>query len=260
MNNKLEKFSIGTSAFGSRVSDEKSIKIIEKQIYNGINKIDTSPFYGFGYAEKNIGIAIKNFKRENLSISSKFGILPPKISNLTRKIYPIIKKIYSIPGISSIINKNINYKKDDLLSLEQINESIFQSLCNLNTNYLDCLFVHTNLNEYLTNPEIIDYLLDLKNKNIIKQIGVTTSKIDEGFLKLVSMHCNFIDTIQIPYKEYNEFLVQNFKINYFSIFSNKSYSEDLFIKKYHANNGNFIILNTNLNRIDKRLNYFKQIL
>lgn len=260
MINKLSKLSIGTSAYGSRVSDIESIKIIKKLLDSGITKIDTSPFYGFGYSEYNVGKSIQNYNRENLSISSKFGITAQKIPNLVRRFYPVVKKLYSIPGLNKLVKNKVVIKNDEILSLEQIQQSISRSLYNLNTTYLDCLHIHTNLISYLSNEGVVDYLYELKNKFVINKIGITASKIDDEFLKIISDNNNFIDIIQIPYKEYSEDFNLKFKVNYYSIFSSNSFIEHQFIQNYHTNNGDFIILNTNLAKVEKRINHFNKIL
>ena len=52
-------------------NDERDIKAIKKAIELGITAIDTAEMYGNGHAEELVGIAIKDFKRDELFIITK---------------------------------------------------------------------------------------------------------------------------------------------------------------------------------------------
>jgi len=52
-------------------NDERDLKAIKKAIELGITAIDTAEMYGNGHAEELVGIAIKDFKRDELFIITK---------------------------------------------------------------------------------------------------------------------------------------------------------------------------------------------
>ncbi len=81
---KITKVGVGTAPIGStpewRVwwgpQDEKSaIQAIQTAIDEGVNWIDTAPFYGWGKAEEIVGKAIKG-RRDDVYVFTKCGTLP----------------------------------------------------------------------------------------------------------------------------------------------------------------------------------------
>jgi len=81
---KITKVGVGTAPIGStpewRVwwgpQDEKSaIEAIQTALDEGVNWIDTAPFYGWGKAEEIVGKAIKG-RRDDVYVFTKCGTLP----------------------------------------------------------------------------------------------------------------------------------------------------------------------------------------
>jgi aryl-alcohol dehydrogenase-like predicted oxidoreductase len=67
-------WAIGGAMWGG-TDERKSIEAIAKSIDMGITSIDTAPIYGFGKSEELVGRAIAGFKREDLQILTKFGLV-----------------------------------------------------------------------------------------------------------------------------------------------------------------------------------------
>ena len=88
---KVSQMCLGTNNFGGQVSEETSVKIVNKALDCGINVIDTANVYTGGKSEEIIGNAMKG-QRDEVIIATKvgFGTLegPPARSNwsgLSRK-------------------------------------------------------------------------------------------------------------------------------------------------------------------------------
>lgn len=216
---------VGTSNYGSRISPSSSIKLLKRSFDSGVNYIDTAPIYGFGNAEIIINKFINKYKikRESLIITTKFGLVPNKKIILFRKyVLPFFRKI-----IFKIIDKKPNETKSvvfqsNILKIPEIEKQIKRSLSNLNTEYIDNLVIHNNVLQYLKNIKIVNYLISLKNKGVIKNIGISSSLISNELVELVNKN-DFIDILQIPLSNYeiNEQINRKIKYVFFSPFSDK---------------------------------------
>ena len=81
---KVSQATIGTWAIGGDgwgdTNKRDSIGAIRTMIDNGVNVIDSAPFYGFGESEKIIGEAIKDIRKDvHLLTKCAVGLLPGKI-------------------------------------------------------------------------------------------------------------------------------------------------------------------------------------
>jgi len=85
---KVSQICLGTNNFGGQVSEETSIKIVNKALDCGINIIDTADVYTGGKSEQVIGKAVKG-RRDEVIIATKVGFGrfdgPPNSGGLSRK-------------------------------------------------------------------------------------------------------------------------------------------------------------------------------
>lgn len=153
--------------FQGPISEKQAIETILFALENGINLIDTSPFYGD--SEKKIGISLKEYgNRSSFILSTKVGT------------HPIYK------GYSG----------------ENIRKSIDNSLKTLQTDYLDIVHIHDptdiDLENTLKNGGI-DTLLRLKEEKVIHNIGLG--------VRSHNLHYQFISSgyadVILPYLDYN---------------------------------------------------------
>ena len=144
---EVSQLAVGTWAIGGqnygKVDKNEAIYAIRRMIENGVNLIDTAPCYGNGTSEKIVGEVLKEIPREQVLISTKFGLIPD---------------IYTH-----------GYKKDT--SYKNAMREIQSSLMNLGTDYIDFYFVHwpdvnTPINETMAALE------EMKRKGYIRYVGV----------------------------------------------------------------------------------------
>ncbi len=84
---KVSQLCLGTNNFGGQISEEASLKIVNKALDCGINAMDTANIYTGGKSEEIIGKAVKG-RRDEAIIATKvgFGKLDgPNQSGLSRK-------------------------------------------------------------------------------------------------------------------------------------------------------------------------------
>lgn len=227
-NSKLNvsRLAIGTASFGSKVGKKKAFQVLSQLEENKVNYIDTASSYGLGMSEKIIGEFIQN-KRDQYFLSTKVGIKATPMPTYKRLLMPIVRKIYHIPLLKSLIKKQSSGSYDkSILSLTDIDESVKQSFKNLKTDYIDQLLLHNNFNAYLEDPSVFDYLQGLKSKSLVGSIGVTTDIVNEDIIKNIHKNKDKIDTLQMPFKHHALVNFANKPVNYFSIFSANGHTQN----------------------------------
>ena len=84
---KVSQLCLGTNNFGGQISEEASLRIVNKALDCGINVIDTANIYTGGKSEEIIGKAVKG-RRDEAIIATKVGfgkVEGPNQSGLSRK-------------------------------------------------------------------------------------------------------------------------------------------------------------------------------
>ncbi|HOO44043.1 MAG TPA: aldo/keto reductase [Bacillota bacterium] len=142
---------------------DNGIALVKKAYELGVNFFDTAPNYADGQSEIILGQALKGI-REKVFINTKVGHGP-----------------------------NGEYE----FTPEGIIKSVHRSLERLQTDYLDSVILH-NPERYVLegHSDLIDTLQELKNKGLVKRIGVSIDTLDE--LQTVLTNLN-IDTIEIMF-------------------------------------------------------------
>lgn len=131
--------------------DRADIDAIQNAIECGVVHIDTAEMYAAGHAEELIAAAIQE-------------------KDIDRKSLFIVSKVLEHQGYEGTIN------------------ACSQSLKRLNTNYLDLYLIH----DYRANfpmEETMKALCELKDKGIIKHIGVSNFSIEQ--LREAQEHCKY---------------------------------------------------------------------
>ena len=171
-NIKISRLGFGTWGLGSdsygKISEKKSIGLLDFAFSLGINFFDTSSLYGNGLSEKRLGKFLKKQKNsKSIFISTKAGLLPHKPFQMKR-----------------------NFKKSF------IKNSLEKSLKNLNKE-IDIFFLHSpNIEDVIDNDELIYFLEDIKKKGYIKSFGISADSplhIDKfiDFYKFEMIQSNF---------------------------------------------------------------------
>ena len=127
-------WAIGGSYFTGAV-DSKSIEAMQAAIDLGITTLDTAPVYGDGHSESLVREAIKSYKREDLSISTK---LP-----------------------------------SHLLAKNDVRPACEKSLKTLNQDYVDIYFIHWPSRKGDPIGETMEELMKLKDEGKIRCIGLS---------------------------------------------------------------------------------------
>lgn len=126
----------------------------------GINFFDVAPVYGFGNAEKVLGKALKNGKREKVLIASKCGLI-----------------------------WNDRHETDNNLTRKNILKEIDSSLTRLQTDYIDIYQLHWS-DHNTPIEETVSALEEIKKAGKIRYVGLSNfSKGDiEKFMSMTEIN------------------------------------------------------------------------
>lgn len=162
------------SALGwAGVTDESSIKALNKAYEMGIRLFDTAAVYGYGHSEMVLNKGLSHV-RKDIIIATKFG-------------YPCDseKKI----GLGENVTK------------ESIVKECEESLRRLGTDYIDIYQLHVNCMSIDRLPEVVETLDSLKQSGKIRSYGWSNDDVDS------SEH--FINTTDGDYIQFDENVFRN---------------------------------------------------
>jgi aryl-alcohol dehydrogenase-like predicted oxidoreductase len=168
---------VGLSAMGSYFSARA---ILDQSFRYGIRHFDTAPLYGRGYSELILGSFISS-RREQVTIATKFGLGEPGIPKLPAMLAVSLnhlKKLASpsrkVKGSSASPNSLEPQLYHREIGYDNVVAGLQNSLARLGTHYIDYYFLHEGIPSFLT-PAAFDYLLAVKQKGIVKKIGLAVN-------------------------------------------------------------------------------------
>lgn len=205
--------------------EREALKILETAFDLGIRHFDTAPLYGQGYSEKILGEFLKR-KRSKVTVTTKFGLNPNEqksipiwmalpLNSFKKRIN---KKQVITTGSEEQVEAKILFRE---IRLEEVKKSFINSLRNLKTDYIDYYLLHEALPSFLT-EESMDYISSLKEKGLIKKIGIATSSINQKGL----IEKDILDWDILQYE--NNF--NSLSINLQEIFPNKLHFQHSILK------------------------------
>lgn len=147
-------------------SDNEVANLLDLARDLGINLLDTAPAYGS--SEQRIGRLLRN--RQDWVICTKVG------------------------------EEFLNGKSFFDFSAQHVRRSIERSLRDLNTDYLDIVLVHSDGHDMriLESSECLPTLFDMKEKGVIRAVGMSTKTIDGGLRAL-----DLTDAVMVTYNPAN---------------------------------------------------------
>ena len=160
----VSRLSFGTGSLHHLFWRNDRQKILTNALDHGITHFDTAPYYGHGLAEKDLGFFF-NKNRLNYTITTKIGLYPYLYQSNNsfdlglRKLSGLVFPILSSPVVNA--------------TLLRAKKSLYKSLKNLKTDYIDFLFLHEpNIHLYKTD-EFIKWLNDEIIKGTIRAFGIS---------------------------------------------------------------------------------------
>jgi len=161
---EVSKFVFGTAGLLNAGGTNARLRLLQAAVANGFTHFDVAPYYGFGFAERDLAPILK--EHSHLTVTSKVGLYSPggenqsAISVLARKVAGKVLKSLSKP-ISSFELKKAQ------LSLEA-------SLTRLGREHIDFYLLHEPQLSKIDTPVWVDWLESRKREGKIRAFGIAS--------------------------------------------------------------------------------------
>ncbi len=160
---QVSRLSFGTASLHRLYRQQQRLNLLEAVYSAGITHFDTSPYYGFGLAESDLGVLMRQ-RRASITVATKVGLYSPgngqhdNLSVWLRKMGGKINARISAPIID--------------WSIQRAEMSLHESLKRLATDYLDILFLHEPDPTLLRAEEFLMWLEKIRSQGKIRYWGL----------------------------------------------------------------------------------------
>jgi D-threo-aldose 1-dehydrogenase len=204
LGNNISTSALGFGCSGLMGSGSKAerLALLGTAFEEGVCHFDVAPYYGYGEAEAMLGEFVQS-RRDRLTITTKFGIQPPKSNTGLRAITSIARKVAKLnPFLRKVLSKEgSKLIQTQAFSVGEAKSSLENSLRSLKTDYIDIYLLHDCK---LANTESESLLLFLQNavkEGKIRVFGIGTdinevNKIVDSqpqFTKIVQFEHNIVE-------------------------------------------------------------------
>jgi len=159
----VSRISFGTASLHHLFSAGQRQQLLETAVSVGISHFDTSPYYGYGLAESDLGVFMHG-QRNHFTVTTKVGL------------YPFDGAAHSALGVWA--RKAVG-KLNSRLSLPEVNwsiqraaDSLNASLKRLKTDYVDFLFLHEPDISLVNADEFLSWLETEQSKGKVRYWGL----------------------------------------------------------------------------------------
>jgi D-threo-aldose 1-dehydrogenase len=184
---KCSKFIFGTGSLLHILNSKKRIKILEDAVDKGFTHFDTSPYYGYGLAEKTLGNFLKN--NPDITVTTKVALYPPLNKFNDHILEMLFRKTFGklIPSLSNPI---IDF------TIIKANQSLEKSLKRLGRDCIDILFIHEPIVELINIDEWKNWLEKLVKDGKIRYYGLSSLNSDR-LEKFINKETKLFNILQV---------------------------------------------------------------
>ena len=161
---KVSRLSFGTASLHHLYTRQARQSLLEAAFNIGITHFDTSPYYGYGMAEQELGVFLNRRNRNAISIATKVGLYPP--STQTQSISGILLRKAFGKFFPALSRPFFNW------TISVAEQSLNRSLKRLKTEYIDILFLHEPDPSLIDSDEFLSWLERQRNQGKIRYWGL----------------------------------------------------------------------------------------
>ncbi len=162
----------GCGSVLGRVGRSDSLRAMNAAWDLGITLYDTARSYGFGEAEAVLGEFLHG-KRAQATITTKFGISPQKLSAVERVAVPVVRAARKMPRFRNLFADAVTIEVPfPEFTVEGLRASLESSLRQLQTDYVDVLFLHEATADALYQRDLMEALDRLVQAGKVRRVGL----------------------------------------------------------------------------------------
>jgi aryl-alcohol dehydrogenase-like predicted oxidoreductase len=165
----------GCSAVMGRVGRKASLAALTAAYDEGVIFYDTARSYGYGESEALLGDFLHG-RRDQVLLSTKFGIRPVAASPLKRALKPLARALLrAAPGARRTMQAQLaSMSSAGHFSVAALHESLDESLRTLRTDYVDFLFLHEAPVSVLQQDDLFAALRTLVDAGKVRRFGIAS--------------------------------------------------------------------------------------
>lgn len=160
---RVSRVSFGTASMHHLFSAAQRLRLLAAAAEAGVTHFDTSPYYGYGLAESDLGKFLRG-RRSGLTVATKVGLYASGRATLdassvwARKLVGKIVPIVSRPAVS--------------WQVDRARSSLRASLRRLGTDWVDFLYLHEPDNLLIETDEFLRWIQDEHAKGTVRSWGL----------------------------------------------------------------------------------------
>lgn len=192
----------GCSAVMGRVGRKASLAALAAAYECGVTFYDTARSYGYGESESLLGEFLRG-RRDQVLLSTKFGILPTPITPLKRMLKPLARTLLrAAPGTRKAMQGQLaSMSSTGHFSVAALHASMHASLRALRTDYVDFLFLHEPPASVLQQDDLIAALRQLVAAGKVRRFGIASQP---GVIEAaIAAHISGLQAVQFPCNLFN---------------------------------------------------------
>lgn len=142
---------------------------------SGLTHFDTAPIYGFGEAERSLGMFLAR-SRGRITLATKFGLRPSALASRLAPLQRLARRtLRAFPRLrgAAVRGSGALYSRPDF-TVAAVRNSLDASLRALRTERVDFFLAHQACESALPSEELIDLLEGLRTRGKIGEFGVAT--------------------------------------------------------------------------------------